>query len=99
MKKYQILLLPKAQQELEEAVLWYEEQQTTIGLKLVECFENAIKTLETTPEIFVRKHKQYRELLIPKFPYLIIYRVEENNVYIVSFFHTKRSTKRKFKSR
>jgi hypothetical protein len=35
MKKYKVVLLPKAQQELEEAVLWYEEQQANIGIKLI----------------------------------------------------------------
>jgi hypothetical protein len=73
MKKYKVVLLPKAQQELEEAVLWYEEQQANIGIKLIECFENALKTLESSSEIFVRKHKQYRELLIPIFPYLFLF--------------------------
>jgi plasmid stabilization system protein ParE len=99
MKKYKVVLLPKAQQELEEAVLWYEEQQANIGIKLIECFENALKTLESSSEIFVRKHKQYRELLIPIFPYLIVYRVEEDMVYIVSFFHVKRNVKKKYTSK
>lgn len=97
MKKHVVFVLPKAYSELEEAVLWYEFQQKNLGEKLLECFDNAIKVLEENPEIFARKHKNFRELLISVFPYAIIYRVENNNVYVTSFFHTKRNIKKKYK--
>jgi hypothetical protein len=68
-----------------------------LGEKLLLIFDSAIKVLEESSEIFARKHKHYRELLIPVFPYAIIYRLENKNVYVTSFFHTKRNIKKKYK--
>jgi hypothetical protein len=66
-KKHNVFILPKAYTELEEAVLWYELQQKNLGEKLLLIFDSAIKVLEESSEIFARKHKHYRELLIPVF--------------------------------
>jgi hypothetical protein len=38
-----------------------------LGEKLLLIFDSAIKVLEESSEIFARKHKHYRELLIPVF--------------------------------
>ncbi len=97
MKKFEVFLLPKAKAELEEAALWYEAQQKELGIKLINSFEKELSILQTNALLYSVKYKNYREALIRIFPFVIVYKIESNKVYVVSFFNTKRNPKEKYR--
>ncbi len=82
-----------------ESYDWYEDQLVGLGSRFIEDVKFWIHKIEQQPDLFSIKYKSYREVSIPTFPFLIIYRINKIkvSVRIVSVFHTARNPKRKYK--
>jgi toxin ParE1/3/4 len=90
---YKVELLSQAEVELADAYDWYKEQQQTLGNKLYNEVNYYLTLLEQNPYQFPIKYtNELRPVVINKFPYLIIYWIDEDNktVFVVSIFHTSR---------
>lgn len=94
-----IILSAKALNELDESFLWYEERLEGLGDRFIGFIEKAFFLIENTPERFPLKTKSFREFVVEKFPYVIVYEYikEEQMIIILHVFHTKRNPKRKHK--
>ncbi len=85
------ILLPVAKQELDQAIEFYEEQLTGLGV----LFRNEIlKAIDFTclyPEShqFITKHT--RKCPVRKFPYLILYGIIDNAIIISAVAHQHRN--------
>ena len=92
-------LTEKAAIEYEEAFIWYKGQSIIAADKLVIAFAEAIKLICKNPQQFRNPYKDFRELSLKKFPYKIIYIIEEpaKCVIIISLFHHKRHPLKKFR--
>jgi plasmid stabilization system protein ParE len=95
---YTIVLSVKAQFELEESWQWYEGREIGLGARFIDEVLNKINTLATFPEVHSIKNRQYRETVVPAFPFVIVYRVmkKEKLIEVVSVFHTSRNPKDKY---
>jgi len=93
---FNIELLSQAEDELSEAYDWYEEQLTGLGNKLYIEVSHLLNLIETNPYYYPVKYGDLHSAVLNKFPYLIIYWVDEvnNKVIIISVFHTSRKPKR-----
>jgi plasmid stabilization system protein ParE len=89
----------KAERELKEGYLWYEEQLKGLGSRFVDKIELQISKIELGPELYSAVRKFYRQATVPSFPFVIVYRIDERKklIRIVSVFHTAKSPRRKFK--
>lgn len=96
---YTAILNPRARKELLKAWVWYEKKMFGLGDRFENEVYNRIKQIERTPERYPKKRSNFRETKIKTFPYLIIYRIdEERNILIVSsVFHTSRNPRLKYK--
>ncbi len=92
---YKIVLLPIANIELDEAVGFYESHQKGLGNVFLKEIISVYAYLIKNPFAFRKNKKGYYEAVVKRFPFLIIYEVKENIIYIASFFHTSRSPKTK----
>ncbi len=83
--------------ELDESFLWYEDRQEGLGDHFISIIEKSFHLIELTPERFPKKSKFYREFVVDKFPFVIIYEylIEEQKIIILHVFHTKRNPKYK----
>jgi plasmid stabilization system protein ParE len=96
---YKLILREKALSEIEEAFNWYEAQQTGLGEKFLEAILHYAKVILKNPNSFKTTYKNFKEIPVKKFPYLIVYFIDErkNKIIILSVFHTSRNPKRKFR--
>jgi plasmid stabilization system protein ParE len=96
---YSSILSSRAQKEIAISWEWYEERQNGLGDRFVEEIIARIRDIEKTPERYPTRYKSYKEVAVPTFPFLIIYKVIKTKRYIriVSVFHTPQSPKRKYK--
>ena len=79
-------LRPELVDDLAEAFHWYEERVEGLGHDLVRnCFA-AIATVEQNPEIFLKAHSDFRRVLLPRFPYALYFRIENNVIVFVLLF-------------
>ena len=83
--------LPGAREDYRDAYAWYHER----GEHLAESFESAIDQalmrIAEAPERFGRYDARHRCFLLRRFPYSIVYRVEEaDRVIVVAVAHHRR---------
>ena len=93
-RTFDVELLALAEDELSDAYDWYEEQQESLGDKLYYEVNYFLNLLELNPYQFqVRYADDLRAASLNKFPYLIIFWIDEPNyiIYVVSIFHTSRN--------
>ncbi|MBL4585671.1 MAG: type II toxin-antitoxin system RelE/ParE family toxin [Flavobacteriales bacterium] len=94
--RFLVFSTPEADQEIPEAALWYEEQQQGLGSEFLNDVELILNFLEDRPEIFQKKHGEIREAPLKKFPFIVLYRIEQpETITVFAFFHTSKDPKKK----
>jgi plasmid stabilization system protein ParE len=82
---------PLAEQELVDAVTYYEEQRVGLGLEYLEEVEHTVSFLRRYPEAGSKVRGSVRRLTLPKFSYSLLYRILENDqIRILAVAHHKR---------
>ena len=76
--------------ELTEAVRWYEERRPGWGAKLFEAVAHVFELIEQFPESGARRRATARQLPVRGFPFLVVYRIRPDDVYVVAVAHAKR---------
>jgi toxin ParE1/3/4 len=81
-----------ASEELAEAVRWYEMRRSGLGGDFYDAIVRTIDLIRTHPEIGTARTGRLpnRQLRVPRFPYRIIYRIREEDIYVVAVAHTSR---------
>jgi plasmid stabilization system protein ParE len=79
-----------AELEAEEAVIWFEKE-AGLGRALREEIEDAIEKIKERPLSYPVVHlSNVRRALTHRFPYSLIFTVEEKFIFIVAVFHSSR---------
>ena len=81
---------PHAQDELVAAAQFYERQTDGLGLDFITTVQAAYERLLESPASGARFGPRLRRLLVPKFPYGLLYRVEPERIYIIAVMHLHR---------
>jgi len=81
---------PDARFELEQAVEFYESQQTKVGLEFLEELYSTIHRILDFPKAFPILSKNTRRCLTNRFPFAVIYQVKPKEIFIVAITHLAR---------
>ena len=76
--EFNVVILKRANLEIEEAYLYYETIQDGLGIKFILDYENHLDTLYKIP-FFEQRYNEIRMLPLKKFPYSIHFSVDERN--------------------
>lgn len=89
----------RAQKELAESWIWYEDRLKGLGDRFVGEVFKCLRKIEDTPDRFPTKFKSYKEAQVDTFPFLVIYRINKkaNSIRVVSIFHTAQNPRKKYK--
>ncbi len=92
---YNIVIEPRALFDIQDAIDYYDSKKIRLGEYFLETINEHIEILEKNP-IFQFRYKDYQALPIKKFPFLILFYVDEKSktVYIMSVFNTNQDTKK-----
>lgn len=95
---YTYIFEPRALTELIEAVSWYRERNKTVAENFIAATKNRIEAICTDPLRYRNTYKYFRETSLKKYPYCIVYFVDEQSaiVIITSIYHHKRNPKKKY---
>jgi plasmid stabilization system protein ParE len=89
--KRRLILGPVAEEELAEAIRWYEGQRKGLGKSLRVAVRETFQAIRASPEArAVVRPPDVRRALVTRFPYAVFFRVVEGNVRVISVFHTSR---------
>ena len=85
-----IFIRPAAEADLMAAKRWYEERRAGLGAQLLEVVDRALKDLEERAEKYPLYYREFRSVLLRRFPYKVFYRVENERVVVFRILHAKR---------
>lgn len=97
---YTYWLHEKVQEDINDGFAWYEDRLPGLGHEFLNAIENKIAAIITHPETFSSKgNSRYREALIHRFPFVIVYRIykQKKEIFISSIHHTKKSVRKKYR--
>lgn len=90
---FAVVIEKRALKDAQKAIDYYDEQRIGLGGKFNTTLDKHISTIANNP-FYQLRYKDYRALPIKKFPYLILFYIQEesNTVFITAVFHTKQNT-------
>ncbi len=87
---YRLIIRPEAEFDLEKAFAWYESQDAGLGQEFVRAIDACISTIGRNPLAYKLIYQAARRALVRRFPYIIFYVIEEDTVFVIGVFHSKR---------
>ena len=96
---YRLIYDPIATLEYKAAANWYAERSEAAANKFAREVTRTISIICSDPFRYRNTYRNYRETSLRKFPYSIIYFVDEAGKILIiqSVFHHKRNPRKKYK--
>ena len=88
-----VVLRPEARAEFDEAFDWYERQRHGLGEEFTARVQEVFDRIADTPEAYEQVLLGVRRGIVHRFPYQVLYQVEERQVLVLAVFHGKRDPK------
>ncbi|MBN1899802.1 type II toxin-antitoxin system RelE/ParE family toxin [Candidatus Sumerlaeota bacterium] len=79
-----------AAKEFEEAIDWYENQSKGLGKRFKKSVIEQIRKIKKNPNWFLIEADNIHKAYIPKFPYKILFTIEEDKIDIYAIAHMHR---------
>ena len=85
-----IIFTRYAKQELEDAVRYYELEYSGLGKRFKEEVERAALRIAEYPQAWSVDRGDVRKCLLHKFPYKLLYSIEEDHILVIALAHQHR---------
>jgi plasmid stabilization system protein ParE len=95
---YVLEIQDDANAEIVQAYAYYEEKREGLGEEFIKNLDTYFERIIANPKHFPEKRKPYREAVVKRFPYLIVYEITEKKIIIYSVFNTWQNPSKKRKS-
>jgi plasmid stabilization system protein ParE len=82
LKAFKIKIEPEAHQDIQEAINWYNQQQSGLGRRFHTEVKASFKKLKIHPFFQVR-YDNVHCFILNKFPYMVHYTIDEENKIII----------------
>jgi len=83
-------LTPEADLDAQQAIQWYDERDQSLGDNFLQKLNKCIADVEKNPQRYPVVHRQMRRALVKRFPYAILYEVENDEIVIYAIYHCAR---------
>ena len=95
---YSYILLEAAQEEYESSVRWYIIRSEQSAVNFISAIDVTLESICDYPTRWRNKYKNFFELGVKKYPFTIIYTIDNQNKLIIvhSIFHHKRNPLKKY---
>jgi hypothetical protein len=85
-----VRFLTLAQQEVNEAVLWFDERQQGKGADFLDALNRVVRLVRAYPFASEEIEPQIRRCLFDRFPYALIYGTDDETIVVIAVAHTHR---------
>lgn len=89
--KHNLIIGPEAEEDLTSAFQWYEDKRLGLGYDFLLQVEASLKFIGRNPAIYAIRYKETRTQLIKRFPYKIIYLLEDERIIVLAVLHGRRN--------
>ena len=83
-----------AAEEFDDSIAWYDRQRAGLGREFRATIENHLRQVTDNPERFPRVRRNVRRAVVRRFPFVIHFLVETDQIVVLSVFHTSRDPTR-----
>ena len=91
--QYKLALSEQAEQAILDACLWYEEQRSGLGKEFLIAVKNSLISIQSNPLLYGYRKKKIRGHHMQRFPYVIFFVVDKEEIFVTSVLHTSRKPK------
>ncbi len=97
---YVIVFLERAVAEYEAAAVWYKERSIQAAENFEAAVDKKLNVIIGNPLRQRKTYREFREIKVNRYPFDIIYLVDEIQklVIIFSIYHHKRNPKKKYRN-
>ena len=85
-----VIFHPEAEAEMVAAAKFYEARSAGLGIDFIAEVERATRALVIHSRIGHRFSRRLRRILVQRFPYGLLYRVETERIVVVAVAHARR---------
>jgi len=64
----ELIIVPEAQQDVDEAYCWYEDRRPGLGEEFLGCVDACLQEMCRMPKRHAKVHEEYRRALVRRFP-------------------------------
>lgn len=92
---YRLKVLPEAKTDIAEIVEWYNNEQRGLGKRFFESLKLKLEFVRKNPHHWQIGYRDVRSVLIDKFPYQILFWIDDsvNSIIVFAITHTSRNPK------
>ena len=94
--KYTVDVKELARDNVTEAFLYYESKQQGLGERFLLCWEKHLASLQQEPNLYQKKYKDFRQVIIKPYPYHIIYEIEELVIVVYKVIYAGRHSRKRY---
>ena len=80
----------EAEQDVEEAVAWYDRKSAFLGDDFIRCVNRRIQSVEQYPKMYPIVFRKMRRALVETFPYQVIYEIDPDEIVVYAVYHCAR---------
>lgn len=91
---HRVIIKPPAENEIAEALEWYEESKEGLGLELLEQINECLQRIANNPKNFQKRYREIKIVFTKRFPCGIHYTFERDTIYVHAVMHTKQEPKK-----
>lgn len=92
--KRKVILRDSALDDIDAIIAWYDEQLESLSDDFLLEVERCLYLLTERPFAFSEKFHSMREIPLHRFPYVMVYKVENSVVLVLAVCHYKRQSHR-----
>jgi hypothetical protein len=86
-----VRFLSLTEQEIDEAVAWFDEQVEGKGTDFLDELDRVIRRVKAYPFASTQIEPDIRRCLFAHFPYSLIYGIEEQTIVVIAVAHFRRT--------
>lgn len=89
-----LLLQPEAEQDIDNGCDWYNGERDGLGDEFLTSVNHLLIEIRETPELYAAGYKSVRQVQLDRFPYIVYYRMINNDVEVIAVQHSSRHPRR-----
>lgn len=89
-RRRSVRFYPAAEVELRDAVAYYNEQCAGLGFEFAAEIRKTLDRILRFPSAWTKLSPRIRRCLTNRFPYAVIFQLNDSDIFIVAVMHLKR---------
>ncbi len=94
---YNLRINEEAKADIKHAAKWYGDIDEKLALWLIDELDYIFKTILYNPKTYKKVYKNFRQAALHKFPFVLLYEQDLEEVIVYSLFNTRQNPIKKFK--